>query len=166
MFSICSWFLNSIGNLKKLGDLLFLVFFYSYTCQTHPHTKGGCLRPPSVCGTLCGSVWQVFKHQAASRKQASCIKQQTSSIKQQALGNWALWLWQEIKKSCFLRLSVSRQEISSPIGGCSVEARMFQRVERSWLQPSNVWRRRWLHHDSGVVSNATIALLLLSLCIC
>ena len=66
-----------------------------------PPQRGGGLRPPPLCGILCGWVWQVFKHQAASSKQASGIKQQASSTKQQALRNWALRLWQEIKKSCF-----------------------------------------------------------------
>ena len=43
------------------------------------------LRPPPLCGTLCGWVWQVFKHQASSIKhQASSIKHQASSIKHQA----------------------------------------------------------------------------------
>ena len=44
-------------------------------------TKGG--RPPPLCGTLCGWVWQVFKHQASIIK-ASSIKHQASSIKPQA----------------------------------------------------------------------------------
>ena len=49
-----------------------------------PSTKGGGLRPPPLCGTLCGWVWQVFKHQAASSKQASGIRHQAASIKHQA----------------------------------------------------------------------------------
>ena len=49
-------------------------------------------RPPAapLCGTCCGWVWQVFKHQAVSSEQASGINQQASSIKQQALRIWAL----------------------------------------------------------------------------
>ena len=40
-----------------------------------------------------------------------------ASIKQQALRNWALRLWQEIKKSCSFRLSVSCEKISSLMRG-------------------------------------------------
>ena len=62
------------------------------TCQTHPQRvpqRGAAEgRPPlwrrPKAASLCGWVWQVFKHQAASSKQASGIKQQASSIKQQA----------------------------------------------------------------------------------
>ena len=50
-----------------------------------PPQRGGGLRPPPLCGSLCGWVWQVFKHQASSIKhQASSIKHQASSIKHQA----------------------------------------------------------------------------------
>ena len=73
--------------------------------------------PPPLCGTLCGWVWQVFEHQAASSKQASGIKRQASSITQQALKNWVLRLWQEIEKSCFARLSVSDEKVFSLMRG-------------------------------------------------
>ena len=57
--------------------------------STKGTTKGG--RPKAApplwrrpkAASLCGWVWQVFKHQAASSKQASGIKQQASSIKHQ-----------------------------------------------------------------------------------
>ena len=48
----------------------------------------------------------------------SSIKQQASSIKQHAPGNWALRLWQEIKKSCFCELSVSYKRMYPLMRGC------------------------------------------------
>ena len=55
--------------------------------------------------------------QASGSKQQASIRHQAASIKQQALRNWALRLWQEIKKSCFPD-SVSYHKISSLMRGC------------------------------------------------
>ena len=66
--------------------------------------RGGSRRPPPFVEAAAGRLplWMgLAGAQASSSKQASGIKQQASSTKQQALRNWALRLWQEIKKSCF-----------------------------------------------------------------
>ncbi len=42
------------------------------------------------------------------------VKSASTSV---ALRNWALRLWEEIKKSCFFRLSVSYDRISSQLRG-------------------------------------------------
>ena len=102
------------------------------TCQTHPQRTpqrgGGPKAAPTLCRrpqdpSLCGWVWQVFKHQAASSKQASGIKQQASSTKQASsikkLGSETLARNSEI---LLYRLSVSYRKFSSLMKGCSSQA--------------------------------------------
>ena len=52
-----------------------------------------------------------------------------ASIKQQALRNWALRLWQEIKKSCSFRLSVSCEKVSSLMRGVYPKHRKMREVQ-------------------------------------
>ena len=75
----CCLMLEQLPNPSTKGGILRL-----------PPTRRDGLRPPPLRGIICAWVWQMFKHQATSSKQASGIKQQPSSIKQQTSRNWTL----------------------------------------------------------------------------
>ena len=75
-----------------------------------PSTKAGGLQPPPPSGGAAfGSPLFVEpfvggygrRSSIKQRKEQASIKRQAASIKQQALRNWAIRLWQEIKKCCF-----------------------------------------------------------------
>ena len=93
------------------------------------HKGGAAFGRPPLCGSLCGWVWQVFKHQASSIKhqassikhQASSSKQQAASSKQQALRNWALDSGKKLRNLSFSDSQFLMRGFLLGRGGCTLK---------------------------------------------